>query len=265
MSEPKPFHRNFRTIKPAANAGYSKWAYVIDQKYVQNPEHYVRAFALILSELEKIFEYIEPSDEALSVFSYRIHALLMRTCIEIEANFKAIFNENKFTPPQRRHIDMRDFRKIDVTHHLSSYEISLPIWHGKAKIFKPFQPWFLMRGKPSNNVVKLPWYDAYNVSKHDRHEQFKKASFEQLINAVAGLTIVISSQFQSESYSAGTRGLAASGYDYYQDAMRPTTGGLFRIQYPNDWTDDEQYDFNWSHLKIQTDRFSKIDYDAIVV
>ena len=53
-------------------------------------------------------------------FSYRIHALLMRTCIEVEANFKAILEENTFTPPPNRSLNMTDYRKVDATHHLSS-------------------------------------------------------------------------------------------------------------------------------------------------
>ena len=47
-----------------------------------------------------LFEYIEPADINLNVYSYKIQQLLARTCMEIEANFKAIFKENKFCPFQ---------------------------------------------------------------------------------------------------------------------------------------------------------------------
>jgi hypothetical protein len=95
----KPFHRNVRGIKNGPNAGYSSWTYIEDRKYAKNPEHYVRAFTLIQNDLQSIFEYLEPSDECREAYSYRIHALLMRTCIEVEANFEAILEE---TPSRHR-------------------------------------------------------------------------------------------------------------------------------------------------------------------
>jgi hypothetical protein len=117
-------------MKPAPNAGYSGWAYIHDREYAKNAGHYVRALILIQNDLQSIFEYLEPSNECRTAYSYRIHALLMRTCIEVEANFKAILEENTFTPPPHRSLNMTHYRKVDATHHLSSYEVMLPIWNG---------------------------------------------------------------------------------------------------------------------------------------
>lgn len=259
----KPFCRNCRAMMPGPNAGYSGWAFIHDRDYAKNPEHYVRALLLIQDDLQSIFEYVEPSDEGRPAYSYRIHALFMRACIEIEANFKAILEENTFTPPSNRSLNMTDYRKVDATHHLSSYEVMLPIWNGTPPIFKPFEPWLSARGQPAPRTggLSLPWYQAYNASKHDRHDEFKKANLENLVMAVAGLLVVITSQFGGVSFTAGGISLAIGGDDYHP--MDASTGSLFRIKYPNDWTDAEKYDFDWSVLKTQTDRFDKIDYDAI--
>ena len=35
------------------------------------------------------------------------------------------------------------------------------------------------------------------------------------------------------------------------------------VQFPNNWTDDELYDFDWSALKSQRNRFEKIDYNIL--
>jgi hypothetical protein len=261
MSLAKPFHRNYRAIKPGPQAGYSSWAYIIERDYAKNAEHYVRAFILIQNDLQAIFEYLEPSDECRTAYSYRIHALLMRTCIEVEANFKAILEENTFTPPLRRSLNMTDYRKVDATHHLSSYEVMLPIWNGAPPILKPFEPWRSARGLPNPGGVTLSWYQAYNASKHDRQEEFKKANLENLVMAVAALLVLISSQFFTEDFSAGSRGFGVSGYDYHP--MDPSIGSLFRIKYPDDWVDAEHYDFDWTILKNHADRFEKIDYDAV--
>jgi hypothetical protein len=261
MGLAKPFHRNYRAIKSGPNSGYSGRAYIRDRDYAKNAEHYVRAFLLIQNDLKSLFEYIEPSDECRQALSYRIHALLMRTCIEIEANFKAILAENNFTPPSGRSLNMRDYRKVDATHHLSSYEVMLPIWNGTPPIFKPFEPWRRARGLADPGGLSLPWYRAYNASKHNRHDEFKKANLEALITAIAGLLVIISAQFRDEDFSGGSDVLALGGGEYHP--MEPSTGSLFRITYPDDWPDDETYDFDWAALKGQPDRFVKIDFDAI--
>lgn len=253
MSLKKPYHRNFRGMKQGPNAGYSQWAYIIDKAYAKEPTHYIRPFLIIQRDLERLFDYIEPSDQCLQAYSYRIHELLMRTCIEIEANFKAILFENKFTAPKGKHLNMDVYRKINVTHHLSSYKVLLPIWNGGQKEFAPFEPW--VHGKP------LPWYQAYNASKHDRHEEFKKANMENLLGAVTGLLVVLTSQFSGQEFSSGGIALEVEGYNYHDG--EPSIGSLFRMKYPTDWRDDEMYDFDWSTLSKETDRFEKIDYDQI--
>jgi len=88
----------------------------------------------------------------------------------------------------------------------------------------------------------LAWYQAYNSSKHDRQEEFKKANVEALISAVSALLVLLSSQFKTEDFSAGGDAIIASGYDYHE--MEPAIGSLFRIKFPDDWTDTEIYDFN---------------------
>ena len=74
--------------------------YILDPDYAKSPEHYVRSFLLIQEDILRLFQFIEPSDINLQTYSFRIHELYMRICIEIEANFKAIFDENKYSKPE---------------------------------------------------------------------------------------------------------------------------------------------------------------------
>lgn len=113
---------------------------------------------MIQKDLQLLFDYIEPSDRNLDCFSYRILELLIRTCIEVEANCKAILVENGYAKTGR--LTMKDYKKIDVSHRLSSYEIGLPVWSGTKKIRHPFKNW--------SNGDTLNWYSAYNATKHDR-------------------------------------------------------------------------------------------------
>lgn len=260
MSYSKPFHRNYRGFVNGSNSGYSQWAYIIDRNYAESPEHYVRAFLLIQKDLQNLFEYIEPSDTNLDTYSFRIHELLMRTCIEVEANFKAILKENIYNPLDKQNKplsekkwNIHNYRIVNKTHHLSSYKVSIPIWDGIRSSFEPFAEW--------STTTELSWYQAYNSSKHDRKSAFKKANFSNLLNAVSGLLVLLSSQFRTEDFAPGSTLLAAEGYDYYSG--EPALGGFFRIEFPNDWSDEEKYNFDWAELKKDPDRFQKFDYDKI--
>ena len=250
MAQNLPFYRTVRGMKQGPESGYSSWAYIRDKSYALDPHHYVRAYLLIQKDLAQLFEYVEPSDLGARAYSYRMHELLMRTCIEVEANFKAIFRANGYEP---RRFDINAYRKVNVSHHLSSYEVALPIWDGEDRIFKPFQPW--ANGKP------IGWYRAYNESKHDRHEAFKLANLHTLVTAVAGLLVLMTAQFMTEDFSAGADQLLAEGHDYHE--LEPALGSLFRIKYPDDWSDDEIYEFDWTALSTEEVRFAKFDYNAL--
>jgi len=217
----------------------------------------MRAYKIVQADLERLFEYVEPSPESLQTFSYRIHELLMRACIEVKANFKAILTENIYTPQVDRFgnpiYNMAVYKKLDITHHLSSYEVILPIWNGPQRIIRPFEDWKSGQG--------ISWYRAYNTSKHDRHEAFKHANMDHLLTATAGLLVVLSSQFGTQDFSPGDMVLSAGDYEYHD--MEAAMGSLFRIKFPNDWPDAELYDFDWSVLQKQQDRFAKFDYDNI--
>ena len=91
MSLPKPYHRNWRAVKAGPNSGYSSWDTSLIRSTRSHP-FIMRAHKIVQADLERLFEYVEPSPESLQTFSYRIHELLMRACIEVKANFQSYFN-----------------------------------------------------------------------------------------------------------------------------------------------------------------------------
>ncbi|NAY91402.1 hypothetical protein GTQ34_05670 [Muricauda sp. JGD-17] len=265
MSFNKPFHRNYRPVlKTGSQAGYSDWAYIIDREYCQNPEHYTRAFLIIQEDLKRLFEFVEPADKNCATYSFRIHELLMRTCIEIEANFKAIFKENIFVPvfnngsrqgqPRtEKYWNINDFKKINKTHHLDDYSIEFPFWKGTKNIKKPFSEW-----KDNDN---LTWYQAYNNAKHDRLNNFEQANLDNLLNAFSGLCVLLSAQFRDVDFQPGPDNLQTQGYNYFGGGFG--IGDYLIVNYPDDWNDNELYSFDWTQLKKEQNRFEKIDYNII--
>ncbi|WP_321493505.1 hypothetical protein [uncultured Desulfobacter sp.] len=81
------------------------------------------------------------------------------------------------------------------------------------------------------------------------------------MNATAGLLVLLSSQFRTEDFSPTESALSIGSNGYYTG--QSAIGGFFQIEFPDDWSEDEKYDFNWSELKKQSDRFEKINYDDL--
>lgn len=249
MAIKRPYRRICRQY---VNGQYLKdgWGYIMHPQYAQSPEQYIRAFLLLQKDLQLLFDYVEPSETNLKCYSYRIHELLLRACIEVEANFKAIFVENGFV----KHDDMtmKDYRKIEASHKLSSYEVKIPVWHGSGSIRTPFAAW--------KAAKSLSWYSAYNQTKHNRHEAFSMATFENALDAVCGLLVVLSSQFYDQDFSPSDTLLSVGGPN---DGMESAIGSYFRIKFPTDWPEEQRYDFDWQDLKHEEDPFEKFDYSSI--
>ena len=89
-----PYYRCYRPIRGTDGSSTEEHNYLVDHEYAKHPEKYTRAFLQLQKEMKSLFEYVEPGDNNLKTYSNQIQQLLIRVCIEIEANFKAIFKEN---------------------------------------------------------------------------------------------------------------------------------------------------------------------------
>ncbi|WP_172746599.1 hypothetical protein [Neorhizobium sp. T25_13] len=248
MSVNKPFRRTIRQFVDGQYSEGGRWQYMRHPKFSSDALHYLRAFEVIQKDVINLFDYIEPDEVNKDTYSFRIHELMLRVCTEIEANFKAILRENKYQKTKR--LDISDYRKIEKSHFLSEYQVKAPVWRGDNKIFHPFNDW-LKDGKPT-------WYQAYNSAKHDRHSEFRKANFDNLLNAVAGLLVVLSSQFLDGVFSS-TTSLSTSinvPIDKFEDGI----GSYFLVKFPESIPAIARYDFNWQTLEGEVDPFQDFDY-----
>ena len=102
----------------------------------------------------------------------------------------------------------------------------------------------------------LAWYQAYNQTKHDRHEQFEQANFDNLLSAVSGLIAVLSSQFHTRDFST---------HDYLvpdmpRDGWEIAIGNYFLILFPSDWPLANRYAFDWEKLQQDVDPFQNLAF-----
>ncbi len=258
MSITRPYRRTCRQFADGSYSEGGRWMYLLHPKYAKDPRHYVRAFLLIQQDVLELFSYVEPSDANLTTYSHRIQQLLMRSCVEIEANFTAILLDNEYSrATSGQSLNIGDYKLINLSHRLSAYQVRIPGWKGTAGIRRPFAPW--MSGHP------LPWYQAYNKSKHNRHENFHLATLDSLMDAICGLNILLSAQFMGEEYGPGSKSISIEGACYtYEgdDGMEPSIGDMLRIKFPEDWPVEERYEFTWPAISRQDDPFDNFDYAA---
>jgi len=229
--------------------------------YSKIPHHYIRCYLIIQQNLIDLFQFIEPCNQNLNSISIKIHELLVRTCIEIEANFTSILHENSYSTSKNMNMK-NDYSLIDYTHKLSSYKVKLPLWTGEKSIRIPFHNW---HDKSNENWHSLNWYNIYNKSKHERYSQFHNANFDILLDAVCALVVLLSSQFLDETFSTGGYSLVVdetSSYNYDPN-FKSTIGDYFTVKFPNDWSEDDKYDFDWNELKKTDSPIRKIDYNTI--
>src|SRR5688572_2139121 len=91
-----PFKRTARPFTKGRGYGCIQCGYVHHVEFAIDPKHYIRAFRIIQKDMLELFDYVEPSDKNLQCYSYRIHELLLRASVEVEANCKAILVENSY-------------------------------------------------------------------------------------------------------------------------------------------------------------------------
>lgn len=249
MSFKNPFFRTCRQFIDGSYSSNGKLKYIEHPDFAKNALHFIRPFFLIQKDLLNLFDYIEPSDINLNTYSYRIHELFMRACVEIEANFKAILRENEYIKNEKYKWNMSDYKKVEASHFLSGYQVILPIWDGQCKTITPFELF--------KNGQSLVWYEEYHNIKHDRYEKFKSANFKNLVEAVSGLLVLLSAQFYTCDFSSGNTYLALKNSQY--DNSEAAIGGYFRIIFPN-IPEKERYDFEYNDIKNTSIIFKKYNY-----
>lgn len=248
MGLAKPFRRTCRQLADGSYAHGGHGRYVTHPAYAKSPEHYIRAFLVLQKDLQELFDYVEPSDQNLTCHSFRIHELLMRACMEVEANCKAVLTENAAVLGDSP--NMLDYKKLEASHKLSGYAVSVPTWHGDRGKRTPFANW------ANADNQRLPWYHAYNMTKHNRATNFHEATFEHLLDAVCGVVALLSAQFYTEDFS-NNNVLMAVGRS--RDGMTGAIGGYFRVAFP-EWPEADRYEFDWAALANENDAFANFPY-----
>ncbi len=82
-----------------------------------------------------------------------------------------------------------DYVKLHSKLFLSEFEVSVKAYPSIAPV-RPFDGWDI--AQPSKSI---PWYYAYNLTKHDRQSYFSEATLQNCLSAVFANIVLFSVRF----------------------------------------------------------------------
>jgi len=141
---------------------------------------------ILLKKLMVLFETISPSKSNFDSYGAEIRNLLLLSCMEVESSFSGILKANDYKGGRWT---TKDFVKILKPLYLNEYGIKFNLY-SDIPLIKPFENW-----NATNPTTSLFWYDAYNITKHDRENYLNMATIKNVISGVSAVIILLHAQF----------------------------------------------------------------------
>ncbi len=236
----KPYVRIFRPYTKAVITPLGEEDFRSDSLYVKKEEFesLLGAARLIVEDVIRVFDYVEPCDDNFKVYSHRIYELFLRCATEVESNCKGVLLANNY-PKNFKDLKIKDFYKLNGAMKLSEYRITCDSWN-TPRSFIPFEDW--------KNGTVLNWYQEYNQVKHNRSSFFHLANLENLMLALCGLVVLLAAQFDESI------GKLSPTWFSFTLANKPNSFTVlpFSIDRPS-YSEDESYEFDWKCLKEEPD------------
>lgn len=158
---------------------------------------------LILERLNELLLYVEPHPSTLSTYGHKQRELLLLAATEVESHWKWFLTASGLKPTGQG-FSTNDYVNLAPAIFLSDFDITIPRYPS-VKAISPFEGWDARRPTKS-----LPWYDAYNETKHDRVGGLSRATLESCLSAVAANLVLFISRFGYQTLFNGRGNLAAN-------------------------------------------------------
>jgi hypothetical protein len=120
------------------------------------------------------------------VYGHKPRQLLLVACMEVESALKSVLSCNCAAMP--RNTSMKDYAKLARPMRLSEWTVRLARSTERLDL-APFAIWGV------GTQQRLPWYRAYNTTKHGREEHLDEATLEHVLDAVAAVYVLLRAQF----------------------------------------------------------------------
>ena len=181
-----------------------------------------QALRLLVERLDELLLYIEPSKHGLTSYSHKTRELLILACTEVENQWKQFLALAKYSK-LGRDLKTSDYVKLAPKLYLHEFEMALRPYADRVTL-SPFRAW--TASKPTQSV---PWYDAYNKTKHDRTMHFAEATLAHCLNAVAANVILFCARFGTFSLLHGSGPLSSIVNQIFLTELRDCDVASFYI------------------------------------
>ena len=140
-------------------------------------------FIVLDSDLDNVSRYVQINSDNYETYSIEFVHIFLAICSEIDTVAKILCKkfDTKFDPLNKKNnIDL--YRSIITNEcpNLCTMKILVPRY---GLDFVPWAEW----GQNKNPS----WWNCYNNVKHDRDRHFKQANLENVLNALAGLFVLL--------------------------------------------------------------------------
>jgi len=141
----------------------------------------------LMRQLDRICQTVQPTDATYNTFGHDIRNLLILACTEVESHWRGVLVANGITKDR---FTTADYVTLCPAMRLNEYAVDFPNYPWLPPV-KPFEGW----GTTGSPTRELKWYDAYNAVKHDRENEFSRATLRHAFEAVTACAIMIAAQF----------------------------------------------------------------------
>ena len=148
---------------------------------------YSQSLRLLVERLDEILLFIEPDTNHLGAYGHKTRDLLISACTEVENYFQHFMQIAAATPISGKFFTIKDYVRLQPKLFLDEFEIEMYAYKAIGS-FSPFKNW-------SASSFVLPWYAAYNKTKHHRDTAFSEASLINCINAIGACLVLFSVRF----------------------------------------------------------------------
>ncbi|MFI5447683.1 hypothetical protein [Polaromonas sp. UC242_47] len=160
-----------------------------------------QALRILIEKLDEILLYIEPSRTGLQAYGHKCRELHILACTEAE-NLWAQYMRLANAVPVGRTFTTNDYVKLLAPLRLSEFSVSCKLISNSYSV-APFSRW-----NASNPTQSLPWYNAYNKTKHDREQHFADATLENCLHAIAAVVAMFCARHSPFPLTEGNSSLA---------------------------------------------------------
>jgi hypothetical protein len=226
----KSIDRSFGEYHPRIWGG--PWSPVDKLCSLTDETRSIVATSVVVSRLRDVFRFVEPDARNDGAFSHEIRSVLLLAAMEVEASLAAVLRANGYSGDRWT---IKDYVKLKDPLVLAGYQVKL-LSYPEYPPLQPFTGWEENRAAQS-----LPWWMAYNSTKHDRDSAFAEATFAHALQAVAAAVVLLIAQFGSLKGRQNAGSLIASEFEVGRSETFPNEfpPEFFYVPRPdlyNEWT-----------------------------